>query len=447
MRRLASLLLSASTAVACTAERLPPEAMRDPQACQSCHPVHYEQWAGSMHAYASADPIFRALNARGQRETNGALGDFCVRCHAPVALAEGLTTDGLNLDEVPAHLQGVGCWFCHSIDAVEGTHNAAVRLADDGVMRGGVPDPVETPAHESAYHPLHDRNRLESASVCGACHDVVTPKGVELERTFLEWKETLFAHEDPSERLTCSACHMRGAPGLAAEADGVFERRIHDHSMPAVDVALTPFPGIEEQRRLVQQELDASLVAQLCVSTSTSGDFEVRVLLENVGAGHRFPSGVTHDRRVWVEWIAERGGRVVASSGVVPDGVAMAAVDDPSRWSLGGVGYDEAGERAEFHWAIAEKIDDTLPGQGARSPELPGWVQTHAIRSFTLPTAPDRVRMRVRLRPVGLDLLDTLIASGDLDPAVRARMPSFELAPTRLEWVRGQASPCTPARL
>ena len=50
-----------------------------------------------MHAYAAEDPVFLAMNQRLQRETGGALGDFCVRCHAPMAVREGATRDGLDL--------------------------------------------------------------------------------------------------------------------------------------------------------------------------------------------------------------------------------------------------------------------------------------------------------------------------------------------------------------
>ncbi|HEY1909129.1 MAG TPA: multiheme c-type cytochrome, partial [Myxococcaceae bacterium] len=51
----------------------------DPAVCQSCHPDQYSEWAGSMHAYSTKDPVFRAMNARGQRETDGGLGSFCVQ--------------------------------------------------------------------------------------------------------------------------------------------------------------------------------------------------------------------------------------------------------------------------------------------------------------------------------------------------------------------------------
>ena len=88
-----------------------------------------------MHAHAADDPVFLAMNARGQADTGGELGDFCVTCHAPMAVRLGLTEDGLNLDDVPQYAKGVTCFFCHSVDSVEGDHNAQLRIADDTTMR------------------------------------------------------------------------------------------------------------------------------------------------------------------------------------------------------------------------------------------------------------------------------------------------------------------------
>src|SRR3569832_358018 len=56
-------------------------ALMDSANCQTCHPGQYQQWSGSMHAYATDDPVFLAMNARAQRESNNALGTFCVKCH------------------------------------------------------------------------------------------------------------------------------------------------------------------------------------------------------------------------------------------------------------------------------------------------------------------------------------------------------------------------------
>src|SRR5580704_15773848 len=84
-----------------------------------------------MHAYASKDPVFLAMNARGQRETGGALGTFCVQCHAPMAVRDGMTTDGLNLSSLPAvYQQGVSCFFCHSIESVGSAHGDAALDPD-----------------------------------------------------------------------------------------------------------------------------------------------------------------------------------------------------------------------------------------------------------------------------------------------------------------------------
>jgi hypothetical protein len=46
------------------------EDLLDPVKCKTCHETHYNEWSASMHAYASTDPVFLAMNRRGQRETN-----------------------------------------------------------------------------------------------------------------------------------------------------------------------------------------------------------------------------------------------------------------------------------------------------------------------------------------------------------------------------------------
>src|SRR5262249_18849318 len=188
---------------------------------------HYADWSGSMHAYASDDPVFVAMNKRGQRETKGALGPFCVNCHAPMAVQTGATKDGLNLAELSPSLKGVTCFFCHAVDAVNGTHNDPLHLAEDDAMRGPFGDPVDNTAHAAVYSTLHDRDQLESASLCGSCHDIVNDHGAAIERTFDEWKHTVFAH--PGGGATCGQCHMEQSTHLepVAQAPGVFARRYH----------------------------------------------------------------------------------------------------------------------------------------------------------------------------------------------------------------------------
>jgi len=442
MRRYALLVACGGLLWACEGSKMDRATAMDPKSCQGCHPSHYEQWSGSMHAYAAEDPVFLAMNARGQRETNGALGDFCVQCHAPMAVREGLTTDGLNLDSVPEHLKGVTCYFCHNVEAVEGTHNNPLRLANDATMRGGIKDPAPGAGHEAAYSPLLDRSQPESSTLCGSCHDVVTPNGFHLERSFEEWKGSLFAHETQAELQTCGRCHMQGRDGLVAEVDGVPLRRVHSHAMPGVDLAITPWPQVEAQRALIQRELDTTLVGVLCVQR-VQGGVQITVDLENFGAGHHFPSGATHDRRAWLELRASRGGQTVFETGVVQAGQAVTDVErtDPNLWRMGEYAFDEAGQPAHMFWEIATSSSTQLPVPTALGPWDPDYIDPHVIRSFFVPGVADRVEMKVHLRPIGLDLIDSLIESGDLDASYREAFPSWVLGSTEVVW-----TPDTPDR-
>ena len=73
-----------------------------------------------------------------------------------------------------------------------------------------------------------------------ACFDqLFETSETKLRKTFAEWKGALYAHDVPGQKLTCSACHMPGGEGAAANVPAAPKRRVHDHSMPGVDLALT----------------------------------------------------------------------------------------------------------------------------------------------------------------------------------------------------------------
>lgn len=411
--------------------------LRDPGSCAGCHPSQHGEWSGSMHAYSSLDPVFRAMNARGQRETQGALGDFCVRCHAPVAHLVGATSDGLNLDEVPDSLQGVGCFYCHSVTRIDGTHNAALTLASDRVLRGPLTGPVKNSFHRTGYSRLLDRDEGDSAALCGACHDVVTPPpaSVALERGYAEWQDSLFA--GPVERggLTCNGCHMTGRDGVAAEAAGVPLRRVYSHTFPGVDQALVPFPDAERQQAEIQRELDATVRPEVCVA-DVPGGHVLYVTLENIAAGHRWPSGAAHDRRAWVELVASAGGVTTYQSGVLPDGGDVTALADPDLWLLRDRAYKGDGSVAHMFWDVARTEADTIPAPITFDPTDPDFYVTHAQRRYpaengVVPGAVDRIELTLRMVAVGRDVLDDLVASGDLAPEIAAAMPVHDLLPTR----------------
>lgn len=393
-----------------------------------------------MHAYSSDDPIFRALNAELQRETGGAAATFCVQCHAPMALREGATTDGLNLDEVPRSLRGVTCVACHEVLAVEGDHNNALRLAGDGVMRGPTRDPTYTEAHRSEYSPHLDGRDLDSAAMCGACHDVVTPAGVHLERTFAEWQGSVFAQPGPAA-LSCNRCHMPGSDAPAAAVAGAPVRRVHDHGFPGVDVALSPWVGESEQLAGIERDLQPTIRVELCVTPSPGGVI-AEVVLDNVFAGHSVPSGVTHARRVWVEVVATAGEVEVFSSGVVADGEPIAELDDPSLWLLRSRLYDADDQEVHRAWHAARVESDLLTAAVTSDPNDPRYYHARSRTYAIGPEIPDRISLRLRVRPVGLEVVQELIARGQLDPAIVDRLPTFDLEPGERTWTRADGYGC-----
>jgi hypothetical protein len=448
VRKAAKCLVLALSATGCGVDAEPASStaltrqqLLDPETCAACHSDHYQEWSGSMHAYAAEDPLFLAMNARAQREAG--LGDFCVKCHAPLAVREGMTTDGLNLAQLPRQLKGVTCYFCHSAEAVKGTHDNPVQLADDKFMRAAIADPLPNPAHASSYSGLQDRSHIGSADLCGSCHDIQNQHGVDLERTFSEWRSSAFAQAPGG--TTCGQCHMAESKALtpAAYIAGAVPRRTHAHDFPAVDLALGAFPNRKAQRASVQRLLDTTVQSALCVRGLGSNK-SLMVILDNVAAGHAWPSGVAHDRRAWVELNGDQTDELVYQSGVVPTGMSPTLLDDPDLWLLRDCGYDQQGKHVAMFWEARGIESLLLPGQLTFDATDRRFYQTHVYRTYpraggTLGFDLDRVSMQLHLSPVGLDVADDLIESGDLEPAVREQLTTFDVG-ALLVWTADTAT-------
>jgi hypothetical protein len=416
------------------------EQLLDPEQCKSCHPQQYREWASSMHAYAAEDPVFIAMNRRGQRETAGALGEFCVKCHAPMALAERATLDGMNLADVPAPLKGVTCYVCHNAIDTGDHFNNDLTLADDTTMRAAITDPIQSPAHATAYGALQDSNRRESSQLCGTCHDVVVPSGVHLERTFAEYQASLFGQLEEGFE-TCPGCHMPGREGHAAVLPNAPQRVVHAHLWPAVDVALTDFPDRELQRRAVECELALGTRIR-SVEHDGLGTFTV---LTETAAGHKQPSGAAQDRRMWIEVVAyDAEERVVFESGHIADADLIERTEDPQLVLYRDWMYDADGAPTHNFWEAAASTEhpngyESLTLPFAVDPLLP-----HSLSArYSIARHAEIARMTIRLRmqPIGNDALADLVASGDLDEAVPSRMPTFTMHGAAVEWRPDEPTP------
>lgn len=457
-----SMIVPAALAVACVLAACgedptakPVEELRDPGTCKECHAQHFAQWEGSMHAYASDDPVFVAMNARGQRETGGALGDFCVKCHAPMAVELGLT-DGTDFDptKLPPEARGITCYFCHNVADVTDVHNNGLVIAGDQTMRGGLKNPVASPAHFSKYDPLMDSD-VNQSEMCGSCHDIVVPQringtgDVAVERTFNEWQQTFFATDpDPNLHFTCGACHMPSKDDLVADAPGLGvvprPNGFHEHLWPGIDQALTDFPGLEEQAAAIARDLDPAVIVKGPFNSITKKQpggicldpDGLKIRMDNLGPAHAWPSGASHDRRAWLEVQAfDVDGNVVFSSGVTLPGEDPR--DTPGFQNVDTVGLWDRTFKADdtpahFFWEIA-RVEPQL----MKLPEVPGG--DHSITAvFNVPNPDqiDRIETRLFIRPLPYEVVDDLIASGDLDASIRDRLQTIEVAGGHSVWTR-----------
>ena len=415
------------------------EELLDPQNCKDCHPKHYAEWSASMHAYATKDPVFQAMNRRGQEETGSDLGPFCVNCHAPMAVREHAIDDFADLSDVPQHLQGVTCYFCHNAIDVGPDHaNGDILLANDNVMRAALarPAPRAPTAHGVSYSKNHDARRVQSSILCGSCHDIHMPNGVHLERTLEEYETSIFAQDKPSVFQSCQDCHMNSsdhtlpaATQTGRRGEDVTARNVHEHLWAAVDVALTPDNPYDAQLRAAVDlcELPGANTFSLSafnVERRFAPGFSFRVLLETT-AGHAMPSGAAQDRRMWLEVRAyDAEGRELWQDGVVADDEPEQRPERPHPCLLRDRFVGADGKEAHMFWDAV-----------ARDPETPRLIpppSSNIALSHTFTCTfdgkilePARMLMRVRMRPMSFDVLQDLIDSGHLEPEILSHMPTF----------------------
>jgi nitrate/TMAO reductase-like tetraheme cytochrome c subunit len=440
---------SVSDAGSVALSRMSLEQLQDPATCGGCHKKQYAEWASSMHAYASNDPVFLAMNKRGQRETNGELGKFCVQCHAPMAVSNGLTTDGLNLAELPQKAQGVTCYFCHNATDVGTDHfNANLSIAKDDVMRGSIKNAVDPGVHGVAYSEGHDSRSMKSSLLCGTCHDVVNQKGLHIERTLLEYQSSIHSLDRSGNQGgdSCQGCHMpwRETNFIAELPDGTLplkKRDLHDHRMAAVDVALTDFPAGDAAARAAQRHATECALSEdgaYVFEILNDGQGGFSIALETT-AGHAQPSGTAQDRRLWLEVIAyDADGKVLFQSGVIGD-------QELEEYPIGDPKHDpqlcmfrdhfenEAGQEVHMFWEAAR----ARPLESKALPIAVDALSNHvATCTYKTPgrQQPARLTARLLMRPVGMDVLQPLIDSGDLDAKIKAEMPTFPLHSTVVEW-------------
>lgn len=150
---------------------------------------------------------------------------------------------------------------------------------------------------------------------------------------------------------------------------------------------------------------------------------------------------------MWLEFLAYDANGVLledVSSGNIADGEIEEKPEgdpghDPHLVMFRDRIFDAEGKPVHMFWEAAKS--KAYP-EGYASHVLPSATTTyvegrHAVLKQFRASGPDglpaRVTARLRMRPIGIDVLEDLVESGDLDAAIVAEMPTFTFG-TQIEW-------------
>lgn len=290
-------------------------------ACGDCHAPIQPAWETSAHAGAARNEwvldVYSGTGTPGGaagyvfRPTHPGETGFCATCHTP--MVDVFQPGQTYLDEVtaPEGLDGVNCVSCHQMDSVNAGNINALHLLGKSTYRFPL-DPLASTA-DYVWGPLADvttglmrasRSSLHKSSLlCASCHQYTNPEnGAPGQNTYVEWQGSHFAQPGPGYR-TCQDCHMPRSQGLGT---------ICVYS-PA------DRPGDQRRQHTFFGSTPAALQARLGLTMTAQevapGRIRVDAAVDNFGAGHSFPTGVSIRNALLVVEATYSGGAVPQASG------------------------------------------------------------------------------------------------------------------------------------
>lgn len=254
-----------------------------PEVCASCHTDFHRQWEQAMMSQAYThhwDEIeyFQLAVPHADADTSLAkIKADCNGCHAPLAFWAG-DVPPPRPEEGSRANESVSCDVCHTMIGFRGDvpHNY------NHISRPGRTKTGPKPGKSSPHHDTEFNEFMLQTELCGTCHNEMSPFGVWVKSTQLEWKEGPYAAED----VRCHDCHIPRAWGRSAkmaEPDSVGQHLFHGaHSYSKVNgsVELRMHPDFREVEAV--------------------GTVVLTVQLFNAKAGHKIPTGSVEDRIVWL---------------------------------------------------------------------------------------------------------------------------------------------------
>lgn len=199
--------------------------------CAVCHEEIYEQWSVSAHAYAQVSPMFNKFEQKLNDLSQGTVGYFCMRCHAPVAtsLCASRAEPMWNLPE--AAREGITCVVCHRVQYAYGKSNGERRIETGdifapvfgGIGGDGVAQAIANKDQLKVKTDPNDKGPgqnihiegiyfqpLTRSEFCTPCHQVAVYPGIKLEVVWEQYR----ASPACKKGIQCQDCHMGRVPGL-----------------------------------------------------------------------------------------------------------------------------------------------------------------------------------------------------------------------------------------
>ena len=338
--------------------------------CGRCHEDQHQQWAVSVHRFASFNNPAYAFSVNNTREKvferdgNVHAARFCAGCHDPVPLFTG-TFDDMTIDfeNHPFGVAGITCLGCHAIQEV-----GSVRGNADYVI-GEVESYPFTFSHNSALQwlnelliksnpDMHKASMLkpfhQTAEFCSTCHKVHLPE----ELNHYKWLRGQNHYDSyllsgfsghgigsfyyPQKAIdNCNECHMplEHSDDFAAKPHPeTGERVIHNHQFPTANTAIPfmldmPQSVIKAHQEFIKDalrvdifgiregdDIDTELIAPIrpnVPSLVPGKRYVIDVVVRNLSTGHIFTQGTSDSNEVWLDVEAMSGSRSLGRSGAV----------------------------------------------------------------------------------------------------------------------------------
>ncbi len=255
-----------------------------PQVCASCHVDIYQQWTQAMmsqaytHHWDEIEYFELAVPHAEKDEIVAGVKAGCNGCHTPIAFLSGDVPPPRPSEGSRAN-ESVSCDVCHTITGFEGdTPHNFNWTSEPGRTKYGNKAGLVSPHHDTQVSAF-----IQTADFCGTCHNEMSPYGVWVKSTQLEWKAGPYA----ADGVPCHVCHMPKADGQNASmaSPGIVSQHLfhgaHDPGKVGGAIELRMHP---DERELPYD-----------------GTAVVKVQLFNQKAGHKIPTGSVEDRIVWLD--------------------------------------------------------------------------------------------------------------------------------------------------